>query len=68
MTVRAVASLLEVLPPSRRAGCGRFDEAELRLRGLCPQCVDAVRQLVPVTWSISVPGTDAAIPALAAAA
>jgi predicted amidophosphoribosyltransferase len=65
--VKAASSLLELLLPSRCAGCGRFDEAELRLRGLCPQCVDAVRRSVPVTWSIPVPGTDAAIPAFAAA-
>jgi predicted amidophosphoribosyltransferase len=66
--VKPIASVLELLLPSRCAGCGRFDEAEFRLRGLCPQCVEAVRQSVPVTWSISVPGTDVAVAAFAAAA
>jgi predicted amidophosphoribosyltransferase len=66
--VKAASSLLELLLPSRCAGCGRCDEAELRLRGLCPQCVDAVRQSVPMTWSMSVPGTDDAVAAFAAAA
>jgi predicted amidophosphoribosyltransferase len=66
-SVKAVASVLELLLPSRCAGCGRLDAAEFRLRGLCPQCVDAIRQSVPTTWVISVPGTGIAVPAFAAA-
>jgi predicted amidophosphoribosyltransferase len=64
--VKAIASVLELLLPSRCAGCGRLDEAELRLRGLCPLCVDAVRQSVPMAWEIRLPGTQRAIPAFAA--
>jgi predicted amidophosphoribosyltransferase len=66
--VKAVASVLELLLPSRCAGCGRFDEAEFRLRGLCPQCVDALRQSVPMTWAIPLVGGQTLIPAFAAAA
>jgi predicted amidophosphoribosyltransferase len=64
--VKAAASVLELLLPSRCAGCGRPDEPELRLRGLCPSCVSAIRQSVPVSWDITVPGTGAVIPAFAA--
>src|SRR5665213_2834807 len=60
--VKAVASVLELLLPSRCAGCGRLDEAEFRLRGLCPQCVAVIRQSVPITWEIAVPGTPNRIP------
>ena len=60
--VKVVGSVLELLLPSRCAGCGRCDGAELRLRGLCPQCVAAVRQSLPVTWEIAVPGTPSRIP------
>jgi predicted amidophosphoribosyltransferase len=63
--VKAVASVLELLLPSRCAGCGRPDEPELRLRGLCPQCVYAVRQAVPTTWEIPVPGTSGVVPVFA---
>jgi predicted amidophosphoribosyltransferase len=66
--VKAVASVLELLLPSRCAGCGRHDEPELRLRGLCPQCVAAIRQSVPVSWDIAVPGTHTVVPAFAAGA
>lgn len=59
--------MLELLLPSRCAGCGRFDEAEFRLRGLCPPCVREIRQSVPLTWVISVPGATAVVPAFAAA-
>jgi predicted amidophosphoribosyltransferase len=64
--VKAVASVLELLLPSRCAGCGRLDEAELRTRGLCPPCIDAIRQSVPMSWELPVPGTQRAIPAFAA--
>jgi predicted amidophosphoribosyltransferase len=66
--VKVVGSVLELLLPSRCAGCGRCDGAEFRLRGLCPQCVAAVRQSLPVTWEIAVPGTRNAIPSFAAGA
>ena len=60
--------MLELLLPSRCAGCGRPDEPELRLRGLCPQCVTEIRQSVPVSWDIALPGTPTAVPAFAAGA
>ncbi len=66
--VKVVGSVLELLLPSRCAGCGRCDGAEFRLRGLCPQCVAAVRQSVPVTWEIAVPGTRSVVPSFAAGA
>ncbi|HEY3924411.1 MAG TPA: phosphoribosyltransferase family protein [Acidothermaceae bacterium] len=66
--MKAVGSVLELLLPSRCAGCGRLDEHELRLRGLCPPCVSAIRQSVPVSWDIAIPGTHVAIPAFAAGA
>ncbi|HZV25102.1 MAG TPA: phosphoribosyltransferase family protein [Acidothermaceae bacterium] len=66
--MKAVASVLELLLPSRCAGCGRLDEPELRLRGLCPQCVSAIRQSVPASWDIAVPGSRTVVPAFAAGA
>lgn len=66
--VKAVASVLELLLPSRCAGCGRLDESEFRLRGLCPLCVSAIRQSAPVNWEISIPGSAAVVPAFAAGA
>lgn len=66
--MKAVASVLELLLPSRCAGCGRLDDAESRLRGLCPLCVSAVRQSVPMSWEIQVPATRAVVPAFAAGA
>jgi predicted amidophosphoribosyltransferase len=66
--VKAVASVLELLLPSRCAGCGRLDEPELRLRGLCPSCVLTIRRSVPVSWDIAIPGTRLVIPAFAAGA
>jgi predicted amidophosphoribosyltransferase len=66
--VKAVASVLELLLPSRCGGCGRLDEPELRLRGLCPPCVSAIRQSTPASWDIVIPGTRAAVPAFAAGA
>lgn len=66
--MKAVASMLELLLPSRCAGCGRLDEPEIRVRGLCPECVSAIRQSVPVSWDIAIPGTRAAVPAFAAGA
>ncbi|HEY5456869.1 MAG TPA: phosphoribosyltransferase family protein [Acidothermaceae bacterium] len=66
--MKAVASVLELLLPSRCAGCGRLDEPEPRLRGLCPQCVSAIRQSVPVSWNIAIPGTRTVVPAFAAGA
>jgi len=66
--VKAVASVLELLLPSRCAGCGRLDEPEFRIRGLCPPCVSAIRQSVPITWDIAVPGARAVVPAFAAGA
>jgi predicted amidophosphoribosyltransferase len=64
--VKAVASVLELLLPSRCAGCGRLDEPEFRLRGLCPPCVSAVRESVPMTWEIAVPATGSPVPVFAA--
>jgi len=66
--VKAVASVFELLLPSRCAGCGRLDEPELRLRGLCPPCVSAIRQSVPASWYIAIPGTGTVVPAFAAGA
>ena len=66
--VKPIASVLELLLPSRCAGCGRFDEAEFRLRGLCPPCLAEVRQSVPMTWDIPVPSTEIVVPTFAAAA
>jgi predicted amidophosphoribosyltransferase len=66
--MKAVASVLELLLPSRCAGCGRLDEPECRVRGLCPPCVAAIRQSAPTTWDVVVPGTGAVIPAFAAGA
>ncbi len=66
--VKAVASVLELLLPSRCAGCGRLDDAEFRLRGLCPQCLAAVRRSVPLTWEIAVPGTRNVVRSFAAGA
>jgi predicted amidophosphoribosyltransferase len=66
--VKAAASVLELFLPSRCAGCGRLDEPEFRLRGLCPQCVFAVRQSVPMSWAIAVAGTGSVVHAFAAAA
>jgi predicted amidophosphoribosyltransferase len=66
--VKAVAAVLELLLPSRCAGCARLDEAELRLRGLCPTCVFEVRQAVPITWEIAVPGAGGVVPVFAAGA
>lgn len=66
--VKAVASVLELLLPSRCAGCGRPDEPEFRLRGLCPPCLSAIRQSVPVSWHIAIPGTPTVVPAFAAGA
>jgi len=66
--VNAVASVLELLLPSRCAGCGQLDEADRRLRGLCPRCVDEIRHSAPVNWAIPLRGRSAAVPAFAAAA
>lgn len=60
--------MLELVLPSRCAGCGRSDAAELRLRGLCQPCIAAVRQSVPVAWEIAVPGTRSVVPSFAAGA
>jgi predicted amidophosphoribosyltransferase len=66
--VKAVAAVLELLLPSRCAGCGRLDEAELRVRGMCPACVFAVRESVPITWEIAAPGVRGVVPVCAAGA
>lgn len=66
--MNAVGSVLELLLPSRCAGCGRCDEAEFRQRAMCPQCLDTVRQSTPMTWMIPVCGTQIVVPAFAAAA
>jgi predicted amidophosphoribosyltransferase len=68
MIVKAASSVLELLLPSRCAGCGRLDEAEFRLRALCPPCLEAVRQSVPMSWEIPMPGGSTVVPAFAAAA
>jgi predicted amidophosphoribosyltransferase len=65
--VKSLASVVELLLPSRCAGCGRIDEAEFRLRGLCPQCVDEVRHCVPTAWHIPMPGTNTGVGVFAAA-
>lgn len=65
--MKPVASVLELLLPSRCAGCGRHDEPEFRVRGLCPACVAAIRQSVPTSWPIPLPETNTVIPAFAAA-
>jgi predicted amidophosphoribosyltransferase len=64
--VKAFASVLELLLPSRCAGCSGADSAEFRLRGLCPACLDEIRQSVPTTWEVAVAG--ARIPVFAAGA
>ena len=66
--MKVVGSVLELVLPSRCAGCGRSDAAELRLRGLCQPCIAAVRQSVPVAWEIAVPGTRSVVPSFAAGA
>jgi predicted amidophosphoribosyltransferase len=66
--VKVVGSVLELLLPSRCAGCGRSDGAEFRLRGLCQPCVAAVRQSVPMSWELAVPGTWNVVPSFAAGA
>ena len=66
--VKAVAAVLELLLPSRCAGCGRLDAAEFRVRGLCPTCVFTVRESVPITWEIVVPGSGGVVPVFAAGA
>ncbi len=60
--MKVVGSVLELLLPSRCAGCGRSDGAEFRLRGLCQPCVAAVRQSVPMSRELAVPGTSNRIP------
>ena len=66
--VKVVGSVLELLLPSRCAGCGACDGAELRLRGLCQSCVAAVRESVPIVWELAVPDTRSVIPSFAAGA
>ncbi len=58
--MKLLASVLELLLPSRCAGCGRLDDAEIRLRGLCPQCVDEIRTATPIAWAIESSGTHIA--------
>ena len=66
--MKVVGSVLELLLPSRCAGCGRCDGAELRQRGLCQSCVAEVRESVPISWELAVPGTRGLIPCFAAGA
>jgi predicted amidophosphoribosyltransferase len=66
-----VASVLELLLPTRCAGCDLADDADLRTRGLCPACVATIRGAAPLEWSVgsplSLPGGVASLRAFAAA-
>ena len=66
--MKVVGSVLELVLPSRCAGCGRCDGAELRQRGLCRSCVAEVRESAPISWELAVPGTRGLIPCFAAGA
>jgi predicted amidophosphoribosyltransferase len=48
-----LASVLELLLPTRCAGCDLTDDADLRTRGLCPACVATVRGAVPLQWFVA---------------
>ena len=48
-----LASVLELLLPTRCAGCDFTDDADLRTRGLCPACVATVRGAAPLEWYVA---------------
>jgi predicted amidophosphoribosyltransferase len=50
--MNAVAAVLELLLPTKCAGCDRPDGAETRIRGLCPDCVATLRRATPLEWSL----------------
>jgi predicted amidophosphoribosyltransferase len=62
-----VASVLELLLPTRCAGCDLTGDADLRTHGLCPTCVETVRGAAPLSWSLGSPLTGASLRAFAAA-
>jgi predicted amidophosphoribosyltransferase len=67
----AVAAVLELLLPTKCAGCDRPDGAETRIRGLCPDCVATLRRATPVEWSLwspHLPGDVGVLRAFAAGA
>jgi predicted amidophosphoribosyltransferase len=48
-----VANVLELLLSTRCAGCDLTDDADLRIRGLCPACVATVRGATPLDWFLA---------------
>jgi predicted amidophosphoribosyltransferase len=67
-----VAAVLELLLPTRCAGCDLTGDADLRTRGLCPACVATVRGATPLSWLVGslgspLPPSGAALRAFAAA-
>jgi len=51
--MNSFAAVLDLLLPSRCAGCDRSVDTQTRVRGLCVDCVATVRQATPLEWTLS---------------
>jgi predicted amidophosphoribosyltransferase len=60
VSMSLVASVLELLLPTRCAGCDLHDDADLR--GLCPACVVTIRGAAPLSWSLESVGSSLSSP------
>jgi len=63
-----LAAGLDLLLPSRCAGCAGGNQAEHRVRGLCARCRDEIRRARPLAWQLHAAGGMATLPGFASSA
>ena len=63
-----LAAGLDLLLPSRCAGCAGGNQAEHRVRGLCARCRDEIRRARPLAWQLLAASGAATLPGFASSA
>ena len=61
----SLAAGLDLLLPSRCAGCAGGTETEHRVRGLCARCRNEMRRASPLAWQLHAAGGGATLPGFA---
>jgi predicted amidophosphoribosyltransferase len=59
---------LDLLLPSRCAGCADASQGEHRVRGLCSRCRDDLRHATPLAWQVTAAAGGATMPGFASSA